>query len=110
MGAGLHLLVDGLTARRPDVEQVGRFIHDAVARAGLCIVMGPFFYKHESYQEAFAVIAESHVSVNWWPSGLILVDLFSCKVFDTDTVARFTVTTFGLEHWEHRVIQRMGVS
>ena len=109
MGLSLHLLVDGLTARRPDVEQVGRFIHDAVERAGLCIVMGPFFYKHESYEEAFAVVAESHVSVNWWPSGLILVDLFSCKVFDTEAVARLTAKAFDLEPWEHRVIERMGV-
>lgn len=109
MPFGLHLMVDGLTATPPTVDEVRRFIFEAVKKAGLHIISGPMFHSLESHEQAFAVIAESHVAVQWWPQGLVLVELFSCKPFDADSVVAFTVKTFQLEHWRHRMIERMGV-
>lgn len=109
MTMGLHLLVDGFTATPPTTDKVERFVRGAVAQLGLHIIAGPFFFNLESHQEVFAVIAESHVAMQWWPDGLVLVDIFSCKPFEVKDVVAFIAGAFGLEHWRPRVIERMGV-
>ena len=105
----LHLMVDGYAATVPSAAHVGRFLADAIAMAKLKVIAGPYFFSLEKSQEAWVIVAESHVSVKWFPSGLVLVDLFSCKPFDAERVVSLTVERFGLEHWQHRTIQRMGV-
>lgn len=109
MDTGRHLMVDGLTAAPPTVGQVREFLTEAVQRVKLQVIAGPFFFELAAYSEAWAIVAESHVAIKWWPGGLVLVDLFSCKPFNTEGLISFIVETFGLEHWRPRVIQRMGV-
>ena len=106
---GLHLMVDGLTDTAPTLASVRRFIGEVVEKVDLKIIAGPFFFELADYSEAFAIIAESHVSVKWWPGGLVLMDLFSCKPFGCEGIIGQTVKHFGLEHWRPRVIERMGV-
>ena len=109
MGKACHLIVDGLTATPPDTMTVKRFVTDCVEQAGLRIIAGPFFFSLHSHDEMFTVIAESHVSVKWFPDGLVLVDLFSCKPFDVKAMTAFTIKAFSLEHSRSTSIDRMGV-
>ena len=110
LGKACHLMVDGFTATPPTDAMVGDFFAEVVNKVGLHIIAGPFFFQLESHQSAFAVIAESHIAITWFPDGLVLMELFSCKPFDAIEMASLVVQVFELEHWEHRVIQRMGVS
>lgn len=109
MGVGLHMILDGYAATPPTIATVQDFIGSIVKRAKLQVIAGPFFFKLESYEEAWAVIAESHIAIKWFPNGLVLIDVFSCKRFELDDLATFTVAAFGLEHWQVRGIQRMGL-
>lgn len=109
MGKAYHLMLDGLCATPPSVATVREYLEAVAKLTDLNIIAGPFFFELESYQEAWAIVAESHTAVKWWPSGLVLVDLFSCKPFDVGAVVAFTVETFGFSYWNQRVIERMGV-
>ena len=109
MGKACHLMVDGFTATPPTDAKVGDFFAEVVKKVGLHIIAGPFFYRLESHQTAFTVIAESHIAVTWFPDGLVLMELFSCKPFDIIGMASFAVQVFGLDHWEHRALERMGI-
>lgn len=106
---GLHLLLDGMTATPPQVNDVRRVISLIVELICLHVISGPFFYNLESHQEAFAIIAESHMSVMWWENGLVLVDLFSCKPFDVEKSVDVIVNSFNLELYDYRTVERMGV-
>ena len=108
-GTGLHLMVDGYTAEVPCIDWVDQFVRDVVKQVELKIIAGPFCFALESYQEAWAIVAESHVAVKWFPNGLLLMDLFSCKSFDAESVVNLTVERFKLHHYQHREIQRIGV-
>ena len=109
MGKASHLMVDGFTATPPTDAKIRDFFADVVKKVGLHIIAGPFFFRCDSHQAAFTVIAESHIAVTWFPGGLVLTELFSCKPFDAIGMASFVVQAFDLEHWEHRVIERMGI-
>ena len=109
MGRALHMMLDGMTLTPPSVCCVRGYLESVAKQTSLHIIAGPFFFILESYQEAWVIVAESHIAVKWWPDGLVLVDLFSCKPFNAETLETFTVETFQLEHCQVRALERLGL-
>ena len=101
--AGLHILLDaraslGLTDRRA----VEDWIRWAAEDAGMTI-LGTQSHLLQSPLDsgpgvtALAVIAESHIAVHTWPEwGIITMDMFSCRRFNTLSIVDSFTRTFGV--------------
>lgn len=103
------MLLDGITRSLLTVPIVSSYMNKAIERASLQTIAGPFFFVMGSHEEAFTIIAESHISVKWFPTKLVLVDLFSCKLFYVEDMATFTVQELGLERWKVLTLERAGL-
>lgn len=59
---------------------------------------------------AFAIIAESHISVHTWPeSSKAFVDVFTCQErFDKERVTNFVAGALGAKHGKMTLILRKG--
>lgn len=113
----MHLQLDGYSTHSNlnNAEIIRAFISDLANLAGMTIVNGPTVHSfrdsiHPEYGlSAFAIIAESHISVHTWPDyNYITVDLFSCRPFDVDAVRQFIQSAFSIFIRHHNVQDRSG--
>jgi S-adenosylmethionine decarboxylase len=83
---------------------------------GIAGIMGTKIVKSGCYKfspqgvTAFAIIAESHISVHTWPeSSKAFVDVFTCQDhFDKDCVMNFVVGVLGAKRGKMTLIMRKG--
>lgn len=102
---GKHVILDFFNCDRKrinDPKLVEKFMVKSVKLVGMKIINGPFtqFYNHptdpgESGVTSVVVLAESHASFHGMErSGLVCMDLFSCKDFDAQKLIDLFVKTF----------------
>jgi len=102
---GKHVILDFFNCNRKAINNpklVEKFMVKAVKLVGMKIINGPFtqFYTHptdpgESGVTSVIVLAESHASFHGMErSGLVCMDLFSCKDFDAQALIDLFVKTF----------------
>ncbi len=111
---GLHLIVDAIATRRLD-DGV------AIRKCILAIVEICGMRLRHIYQEAFAngsdfghgitavgILCESNIIIHTSPNYRMLnVDIYSCKLFDTDLALATLIDVFGIEDVKQvRKVQR----
>lgn len=110
-GSGLHLLIDGRTHKLLEDRELISFIRACASRdegIDMKIITGPIAVETPGFQEAFAIIAESHIMVRASQDGVLLIDVFSCREFDTMVPVRLAERRLGLEGFRTRTIRRAG--
>jgi len=97
----MDLRLDGWTkegTHLDDAQFVRQFIADLAHCIGMTIINGPTVVSFKEFSgdpqaglSAFAVIAESHIALHTWPvERYVMVDVVSCRDFDSDLAMRFT--------------------
>jgi len=74
----------------------------------LKIIHGPVFFALDRYDEAWVIIAESHISVKGFHDGVVLVDVFSCKPFDAPELVSIIEQMLNLSQSKYQVLNRTG--
>ena len=82
----LHLLVQGTSTNLLSEFDIKNFILDLIQKIDMDILGGPHIYRsdikgNEGYT-AITAITTSHVVIHTWDTGLIQLDVYSCKKFD----------------------------
>lgn len=94
-------MLDGKMARSLTPPEYGRFLGDLVALVGMAVIHGPV--AKQDY--AWVVLAESHAMLHV-QGDVAFLDVFSCKMFDQETVIRAAVERLGLTDACWRLLQR----
>lgn len=112
----MHLIIDGFgadPARLQDFAFIYHFLDTCPERIGMQKISCPHVIKYTQCPEqdwglsGFVFIAESHISVHTYPGRrYVNIDVFSCKPFDPDPVARELQREFALEQAETWVVDR----
>lgn len=107
MERGMHLLVDGALATRPQKAQLSQSLLKFILALDLTLIGGPFVFDEPDAVYGLVLVAESHISCHW-TGGLLFADLFSCKAFSVEKVLPLVVAELGLTEGEysHRIINR----
>mgnify|MGYP000057638998 CR=1 FL=1 len=114
---GKHVILDFFNCNRKKInnaKRVDKFMTQAVKLVDMKIINGPhtFYYKHptdpgESGITSVVVLAESHASFHGMSrSGLVCMDLFSCKDFDSQALIDLFVKTFEPQNMHYTPINR----
>ena len=82
----LHLLVQGTATKLLSESDIKNFTLDLIQTIGMNILGGPHIYRsdiegNEGYT-AITAITTSHVVIHTWDTGLVQLDVYSCKKFD----------------------------
>jgi S-adenosylmethionine/arginine decarboxylase-like enzyme len=92
----LHLLVQGTATKLLSESDIKNFILDLIQKIDMDILGGPHIYRsdlkgNEGYT-AITAITTSHVVIHTWDTGLIQLDVYSCKKFDILDIAEMLKT------------------
>ena len=82
----LHLLVQGTATKLLSEPDIKNFILDLIQEIGMDILGGPHIYRsdikgNEGYT-AITAITTSHIVIHTWDTGLVQLDVYSCKKFE----------------------------
>ena len=82
----LHLLVQGTATKLLSEPDIKNFILDLIQKIGMDILGGPHIYRsdikgNEGYT-AITAITTSHIVIHTWDTGLVQLDVYSCKKFE----------------------------
>jgi S-adenosylmethionine/arginine decarboxylase-like enzyme len=82
----LHLLVQGTATKMLSESSIKNFTLDLIQKIDMNILGGPHIYRsdiegNEGYT-AITAITTSHIVIHTWDTGLIQLDVYSCKKFD----------------------------
>lgn len=81
----IHLLVQGTVADQITASGLQLLILTIVDKIDMEILGGPFIYRSEvpgnEGLTAITAITTSHIVVHTWDTGLIQIDVYSCKDF-----------------------------
>ena len=107
----MHVTIDGRRHSGPPPIWNGllcsRFCWQAIKLAEMTRLSGPHVVEklHDAY--AFAMLAESHVTVHLdGAAGIAYIDLFSCKDFDSEAFAALCINTFNIRDVRVAVLKR----
>ena len=112
----MHLIIDGFgtnIARLGDERIVKRFLDEhpekicmtKISEPQVCTYKGP--NAEDWGVSGFVLIAESHISVHTFPErGLLNIDIYSCKDFDTPQSVRDVKDWFALDDVRMFTIER----
>jgi S-adenosylmethionine/arginine decarboxylase-like enzyme len=82
----LHLLVQGTSTNLLSEFDIKNFILELIQQIGMDILGGPHIYRSDvAGNEGFTIITAittSHVVMHTWDTGLIQLDVYSCKKFN----------------------------
>ena len=102
----MHLIIDGHgadPARLADLSLVYQVLDELPDRIRMTKIMPPYTFRYNGVKpedwgvSGFVLIAESHIGIHTFPErGLINVDVFSCKEFDTDAVLAYVKDAFAI--------------
>ena len=106
-----HLVFTGVSRNPPkDPEYIKQAMLDIVKEADMEVFMPPQAKYCDDPTNAgvtgTVVITTSHSSVHIWDEGLVQADLYSCKEFDADYMAKVFAELFGCFDWDYQVIDR----
>ena len=112
----MHLIIDGHGGdydRLQDLNLVYNSLESLPDRIGMTKIMPPYTFRYSGVKpedwgiSGFVLIAESHIGIHTFPErGLINVDVFSCKEFDTESTIEFFREAFAIEKIESRILTR----
>ena len=113
----MHLIVNGFAgdeALLDDIEHIRAFLEAMPGRLGMTAIDEVRVLRHEAAKgidsgiTGGVFIAESHISIHTFPRvGSAMIDIASCKPFNTDVALDACVRAFGFRVHTHRVVQRM---
>ena len=113
---GPHLMLDLYgcdLGKIKSVDVVSRWLDEMPDRIAMTKIMPPYVFKYSGLKpedwgvSGIVLIAESHISIHTFPEkGYATIDLFTCKDFDTDSVAAMIVKEFGAKTYEKNVLNR----
>lgn len=116
LGYGQHLTLDGYGCppdQLANLDTIYEFLERCPDLIQMTKIMPPYVFKyHAKVQEdwgvsGFVLIAESHISVHTYPErGYLSLDIFSCKDFDHQKAIDFAVEKFGINRYEHHLLDR----
>ncbi|MBI2865870.1 MAG: S-adenosylmethionine decarboxylase [Chloroflexi bacterium] len=112
----MHLIIDGYGAdpsRLQDFSFIYHLLDEYPSRIGMHKISYPHVieYKQGTPEDwglsGFVFIAESHISIHTYPArSYVNIDVFSCKPFDPEPVARELQRDFCFEHAHTWVVDR----
>lgn len=112
----MHLVIDGHGGdyhRLQDLNLVYDVLERLPDRINMTKIMPPYTFRYSGVKpedwgiSGFVLIAESHISIHTFPErGLVNIDVFSCKEFDTETTVAFVKDAFGLGEMDVQVLRR----
>ena len=113
----MDLALDGYCGHPPmldDAQLMREFICRLADRIGMTIVNGPTVVSFKEHSgdptaglSAFAIIAESHIALHTWPpQGFIMVDVISCRDFDSLDAINFIKEALRLTPTYNRISER----
>lgn len=86
----LHLLVQGTMIIPLSKLEIEKFTLTLIQNIDMDILGGPHVYRSDvEGNEGFTIITAittSHVVMHTWDTGLIQLDVYSCKNFDVQTI------------------------
>ncbi|MCX6641996.1 MAG: S-adenosylmethionine decarboxylase [Candidatus Bathyarchaeota archaeon] len=111
---GLHLLVDGVMTRQIGKADLEAILNELPGRIGMHILAGPLIVEgvpENPGWTGFVIIDKSHISVHSFNDGnRISVDLFSCKMFDTNMILEYLENHVKMTRVSSRVVERCEAS
>lgn len=113
---GQHLMIDGYGGNRKkleDMDLIYTFLDTYPEKMGMTKIMPPYVFKYVGKKSedwglsGVVLIAESHISIHTFPLKRFLsLDIFSCKMFDSEGATRFVESLFGLTKTEINRLDR----
>ena len=113
---GQHLMVDGYGGdckKLEDIEFIYNFLDTYPAEMEMTKIMPPYVFRYVGKKSedwglsGVVLIAESHITIHTFPLKQYLsLDIFSCKIFDSDRAVRFVEDLFGLTRTETNLLDR----
>jgi len=105
---GPHLMLDcrGCNAEKiGNLEYVFKFLNELPERIGMTKITQPYVFPYEGLIPedkgitGTVIIAESHITFHsFTDKDYFFFDVFSCKHFDTDIVAKMVQDAFDVQH------------
>lgn len=81
----LHLLVQGTATKLLSESDIKNFTLDLIQNIDMDILGGPYIYRSDvAGNEGFTIITAittSHIVIHTWDTGLVQLDVYSCKKF-----------------------------
>lgn len=117
IGYGPHLMLDGYGCdekRLDDIKFIYAFLSNFPKLINMRKIMPPYVFYHDGGNKpedrgfsGIVIIAESHISIHTYPSkGFVVMDIFSCKEFDTTKAVDIIVKAFNIEKCETKITMR----
>lgn len=82
----LHLLVQGSATKLLSESDIKNFTLDLIENIDMDILGGPHIYRSDvAGNEGFTMITAittSHIVIHTWDTGLVQLDVYSCKKFE----------------------------
>ncbi len=115
-GFGQHLMMDGYGCdqeKLKDLDGIYDFLSRYPEEIKMTKIMPPYVFKYSGLVpedwgiSGFVLIAESHISIHTFPEKLYLsLDIFSCKVFDTQAAIKYITELFDIKKVEIKLLDR----
>lgn len=90
---GLHLLVDGVMEEPLDGDEVTFILNDLPGRIDMNILSGPTVVEgvpENPGWTGFVIIDKSHIAIHTFTANnTISIDVYSCKIFNEETVVEY---------------------
>ena len=106
----MHLLIEacgGVRELMADKGYVRQYMLDITKITGMTLIDGPHVHDSPNGIVGMAIWAESHISYHYVAdSGVALIDLFSCKPFDTNEALQATISMFKFQQSKVQTIER----
>ena len=116
----MHLIVDGIARNREllaSVSALARWLMELVLSIEMRPIGVPYVLEypgsngsgpgHEPGLSGVLFLAESSITVHTWPeSGLVTLDIYSCKAFDSKKVLEEVLAIFGIEKYGFDLLMR----
>jgi len=109
-------MIDGYGATKnklEDLDLIYSFLENYPEKMGMTKIMPPYVFKYVGKKpedwglSGVVLIAESHISIHTFPLKQFLsLDIFSCKMFDSDHATSFVENLFGLTKTEINLLDR----
>lgn len=116
---GPHLMLDcrGCNLEKiSNLEFVFKFLNELPDRIGMTKITQPYVFPYEGLIPedkgitGTVIIAESHITFHSFiDKDYFFFDVFSCKHFDVDTVAKIVTETFEVKHVDRHEADRKSV-
>lgn len=117
----MHLIVDGIALNREllaSVPALAGWLMELVLSIDMRPIGVPYVLEypgsngsgpgHEAGLSGVLFLAESSITVHTWPerSGLLTLDIYSCKAFESKEVLDKTVKDFDMERYGFDLLMR----